>query len=97
MGRGPKRTALPDVYAQIKPKNAVSNTTTYSSNKFTGVEENYGTASKDAVKFYSPEAKANFERCFTPEVMANMNWYPTVPAGLEEMEGKCLDKIRAAK
>lgn len=59
--------------------------------------EGYGTASKDAVKFYSPEAKANFERCFTPEVMANMNWYPTVPAGLEEMEGKCLDKIRAAK
>ncbi len=39
MGRGPKRATLPDVYAQIKPKNAVSNTTTYSSNKFTGFEE----------------------------------------------------------
>ena len=57
----------------------------------------YGTASKDAVKYYEPEAKANFERCFTPEVMANMNWYPTVPDGLESMEGKTLDKMRAAK
>ena len=59
--------------------------------------EGYGTASKDAVKFYTPEAAANFSRCFTPEVMANMNWYPTVPSGLEEMEGKILDKMRAAK
>jgi len=32
-----------------------------------------------------------------PEVMKKMNWYPTVPAGLEEMEGKVLDKIKAAK
>ena len=64
--------------------------------EFTNVE-GYGTASKDAVKFYTPEAAANFQRCFTPEVMANMNWYPTVPAGLEEMEGKILDKMRAAK
>lgn len=59
--------------------------------------EGYGTASKDAVKYYTPEAAANFSRCFTPEVMANMNWYPTVPSGLEEMEGKVLDKMRAAK
>jgi spermidine/putrescine transport system substrate-binding protein len=64
--------------------------------EFTNVE-GYGTASKDAVKYYTPEAAANFSRCFTPEVMANMNWYPTVPSGLEEMEGKVLDKMRAAK
>ncbi len=71
----------------LRPENAAA---------FTNVE-NYGTSSKDAVKFLNPEAAANFSRCFTPEVMANMNWYPTVPAGLEEMEGKVMDKIKAAK
>ncbi|MDX9799715.1 MAG: extracellular solute-binding protein [Spirochaetia bacterium] len=71
----------------LRPENAAG---------FTNVE-NYGTASKDAVKFLNPEAAANFSRCFTPEVMAKMNWYPTVPAGLEEMEGKTMDKIKAAK
>jgi hypothetical protein len=29
--------------------------------------------------------------------MANMNWYPTVPPGLENMEAKTLEKIRIAK
>ena len=60
-------------------------------------KEKYATASKDAVKFLEPNIKANFTRCYTPEVMKKMNWYPTVPAGLEEMEGKVLDKIKAAK
>lgn len=71
----------------LKPENAAG---------FTNAE-GYGTASLGASKFYEPEAKANFERCFTPEAMANMKWYPTVPPGLEEMEGKMLDKVRAAK
>ena len=70
----------------LRPENAAA---------FTNVE-NYGTASKDAIKYLSKEAADNFARCFTPEVMANMNWYPTVPAGLEEMEGKIMDKVRAA-
>ena len=70
----------------LRPENAAA---------FTNVE-NYGTASKDAIKFYSKEAADNFARCFTPEVMANMNWYPTVPPGLEEMEGRVMDRIRAA-
>ncbi len=59
--------------------------------------ENYGTASMDASKYLTPESAANFERCFTTEVMENINWYPTMPPGLEEMNGKILDKIRAAK
>ncbi|MDR1389796.1 MAG: extracellular solute-binding protein [Treponema sp.] len=71
----------------LRPENAAA---------FTNAE-NYGTASKDAINYLSSEAAANFARCFTPEVMANMNWYPTVPAGLEEMEGKILDKIRASQ
>ena len=60
-------------------------------------KEKYATASKDAVNYLDENIKANFTRCYTPEVMKKMNWYPTVPAGLEEMEGKVMDKIRAAK
>lgn len=59
--------------------------------------ETYGTASKDAVQYLEPEIKANFERGLPPEVLANIHWYPTVPVGLEEMEGKTLDKIKAAR
>jgi spermidine/putrescine transport system substrate-binding protein len=58
--------------------------------------ETYGTASKDAVKYLDPEIKANFERGLPPEALAITNWYPPVPPGLEEMEGKTMDKIRAA-
>ena len=60
-------------------------------------KEKFGTASPGAVKYMEPHIKANFERCFPPEVMANMNWYPTIPAGIEDMEAKTLEKIRAAK
>ncbi len=60
-------------------------------------KEKYATASKDAVNFLEASIKANFTRCYTPEAMKKFNWYPTVPAGLEEMEGKVLDKIKAAK
>jgi spermidine/putrescine transport system substrate-binding protein len=62
---------------------------------FTNAEK-YGTASKDAVKYLDAETKANFERGLPPEVLAKIHWYPTVPPGLEEMEGKVLDKIKAS-
>lgn len=60
-------------------------------------KEKYGTASLGATEFMKPEIRANFTRSFTPEVMANMNWYPTVPPGLESMEAKVLEKIKIAK
>jgi len=60
-------------------------------------KEKFGTASKDAVKYMDSHIKANFERCFPPEVMANMNWYPTIPPGIEDLEAKTLEKIRAAR
>jgi spermidine/putrescine transport system substrate-binding protein len=63
---------------------------------FTNVET-YGTASKDAGKYLEPEIAENFARGLPPEVLANINWYPTVPPGLEEMEGKVMDRIQAAK
>ncbi|PKP60366.1 spermidine/putrescine ABC transporter substrate-binding protein [Candidatus Atribacteria bacterium HGW-Atribacteria-1] len=63
---------------------------------FTNAEK-YGTASKDAGKYLNPDIAANFARCLPPEALANANVYPTIPVGLEEMEGKYLDKIKAAK
>jgi spermidine/putrescine transport system substrate-binding protein len=60
-------------------------------------KETYGTASKDAGKYLEPEIADNFARGLPPEVLANINWYPPVPVGLEEMEGKVMDIIKAAK
>jgi len=71
----------------LKPENAAL---------FTN-KEKFGTASKDAVKYLEPKIAANFKRCLPPEVLATANWYPTVPPGIEEMEGKVMDRIRAAK
>ena len=55
------------------------------------------TASKDAMKFVNPEIKADFDRCLPQAVIDNIKWYPPLPAELEAMELKAIDKIRAAK
>ena len=57
----------------------------------------YNTASKDAGKYMDPSVSENFKRCFPPKVKATMRWYPTVPPGREEMEGKTLDRVRASR
>ena len=77
-------------------KQAVVRLNHYLNQIFTN-QEKYGTASKDAANYLEPTIAANFKRCFPPEVLANTNWYPTVPPGLEEMEGKVMDRIKAAK
>ena len=63
---------------------------------FTNMEK-YGTASNGAVKLLDADVKGNFERCFPQEAIDNIKWYPPVPAKLEEIEGKILDKVKAAK
>lgn len=70
----------------LRPENAA---------KFTNAEK-YGTASKDASKFYVAEIKDNFARSFTAADIDNIKWYPPVPAKLEQIEGKILDKVKAA-
>ncbi|WP_380056892.1 extracellular solute-binding protein [Falsihalocynthiibacter sp. SS001] len=55
------------------------------------------TASLGADGFADEELKARFQASFPPEAIDNINWYPTVPAGLEEIEGLALDRIKAAK
>jgi spermidine/putrescine transport system substrate-binding protein len=63
---------------------------------FTNAEK-YGTASAGSGKFLNSEIKSNFERCFPMRAIANIKWYPPVPAKLEEIEGLILDKVKAAK
>lgn len=71
----------------MKPENAGYFTT----------KEKYATASQGANAFISPEVRANFERTFPQSAIDNIKWYPPVPAKLEGMEGKILDKVKAAR
>jgi len=63
---------------------------------FTNAEK-YGTASDGAVKLLDADVRANFERSFPQKDIDNIKWYPPVPAKLEAIEGKILDKVKAAK
>ena len=71
----------------MRPENAA-----YFTNK-----EGYGTASNGANKFLKKDIRENFERSFTKADIDNIKWYPPVPAGLESIEGKILDHIKAAR
>ncbi|MGD9198452.1 MAG: extracellular solute-binding protein, partial [Desulfobacterales bacterium] len=71
----------------LKPENAA---------QFTNMEK-YGTASRGSILLTNVDIRGNFERCFPPEAIDNIKWYPPVPAKLEEIEGKILDKVKAAK
>ena len=71
----------------LRPENAA---------EFTNMEK-YGTASKGAIELTNPDIRKNFERCFPQAAIDNIKWYPPVPAKLEQIEGKILDKVKAAK
>ncbi len=54
------------------------------------------TGSKGADKLMEAKLKAQFAVSFPEAALKNVKWYPAVPAGLEEIEGKVLDRIKAA-
>jgi spermidine/putrescine transport system substrate-binding protein len=54
------------------------------------------TASKGAEQLMDAKLKAQFAASFPEAALKNVKWYPAVPAGLEEIEGKVLDRIKAA-
>ncbi len=60
-------------------------------------ESGYATASNGANKFLKKSIRENFERSFSKADIDNIKWYPPVPAGLESIEGKILDHIKAAR
>ncbi len=53
------------------------------------------TASKGAEQLMDPKFKAQFAESF-PDGFRNIKWYPAIPPGLEEIEGRILDRIKAA-
>ena len=55
------------------------------------------TASKGAEQGMDPVLKQQFAASFPEAALKNIKWYPAVPAGLEDIEGRVLDRIKAAK
>jgi spermidine/putrescine transport system substrate-binding protein len=55
------------------------------------------TASKGADQMMDPVLKKQFADSFPEAALKNIKWYPAVPAGLEDIEGRVLDRIKAAK
>ncbi len=54
------------------------------------------TASKGADEHADDKLKAQFQGSFPQADLDNIKWYPTVPPGLETIEGKVLDRVKAA-
>ena len=54
------------------------------------------TASQGADAYVNDTLKAQYQESFPPADVDNIKWYPPVPAGLEEIEGKVLDRVKAA-
>ena len=53
-------------------------------------------AAKDTAPWVDPRLKAQFTAAYPESALKNVHWYPAIPAGLEEIEGKVLDRIKAA-
>jgi spermidine/putrescine transport system substrate-binding protein len=53
------------------------------------------TASKGSDELMDPLMRAQFNASF-PNGFKNVKWYPAIPAGFEEIEGRILDRIKAA-
>lgn len=55
------------------------------------------TAAKDGDKYVNDAKRKVYQDTFPPAAIDNIKWYPPVPAGLEDMEGKVMDRVQAAK
>ncbi len=53
-------------------------------------------AAKDVAPLVDPRLKAQFAAAFPDSVLKSIHWYPAIPPGLEEIEGKVLDRVKAA-
>ncbi len=54
------------------------------------------TASKGADQMMDATLKQQFAASFPEAALKNIKWYPAVPAGLEDIEGRVLDRVKAA-
>ena len=54
------------------------------------------TASKGADQLMDAKLKTQFAASFPEAALKNIKWYPAVPAGIEDIEGRVLDRVKAA-
>ncbi len=54
------------------------------------------TAAKGADQLMDAKLKAQFAKSFPEAALRNIKWYPAVPPGIEDIEGKVLDRVKAA-
>ncbi len=54
------------------------------------------TAAKGADVLIDAKLKAQFAASFSEAALKNIKWYPAIPPGLEEIEGRILDRVKAA-
>jgi spermidine/putrescine transport system substrate-binding protein len=53
-------------------------------------------AARNTAPLVDPRLKAQFTAAYPDSALKNIHWYPAIPSGLEEIEGKVLDRIKAA-
>jgi spermidine/putrescine transport system substrate-binding protein len=53
-------------------------------------------AAKGTEALIDPRLKAQFAATFPSNSLKAIHWYPAIPPGLEEMEGRVLDRVKAA-
>ena len=51
---------------------------------------------KGSDRYVDPVLRKLYQASFSSKDVDNIKWYPAVPAGLEEIEGNVLEKVRAA-
>jgi spermidine/putrescine transport system substrate-binding protein len=54
------------------------------------------TAAVNTEPLVDPKLKAQFAATFPQGAFKDIHWYPAIPPGLEEIEGRVLDRIKAA-
>jgi spermidine/putrescine transport system substrate-binding protein len=53
-------------------------------------------AAMNTTPLIDPRLKAQFTAAFPNNDLKSIHWYPAIPPGLEEIEGKVLDRVKAA-
>jgi len=53
-------------------------------------------AAKGTEALIDPRLKAQFAATFPNNSLKAIHWYPAIPPGLEELEGRVLDRVKAA-
>lgn len=55
------------------------------------------TAARGTEDLVDPHMREQFNASFPGGAFQNIHWYPAIPSGLEEIEGRILDRVKAAQ